>query len=307
MAIGTAAAIGLGVAGVGSVIGAKAQSKAAGQAADASVQASRENAALMRDIYGQNKDVLSPFIQRGNVAGDHINALLGLGGTPGGQQQGGPAAMSMPQMGDINALSRTYTPPATTPGDNLGTGFEAPPYSWAGDRGVFTPRGGYGGSPGQPQYIPPQAQGLQGSGVQTAGGGQTAQQAAESAFDIFRNSTGYQFRVNEGQDSLNSGFGASGTLQSGAALKALDDYRQNMASNEFGNYMGYLGNQQGVGLSAGSALAGVGQNYANSMAMNNNNAASAIGNAALVKGQNNPFGNALGMIGGGMFQYGMGG
>ena len=300
MAIGTAAAIGLGVAGVGSVISSKSQSKAAGKAADASVQASRENAALMREIYGQNKNVLSPFIQRGNVAGNHINALLGLGGTPGGQQQGGPAAMSMPQMGDINALSRTYTPPATTPGDNLGTGFEAPPYSWAGDRGVYVPRGGYSGAPPQPQYIPPQAQS---TGNANAGSGQTAQEAAESAFDIFRNSTGYQFRVNEGQDSLNSGFGASGTLQSGAALKALDDYRQNMASNEFGNYMGYLGNQQGVGLSAGSALAGVGQNYANSMAANNNNAASAIGNAALVKGQNNPFANALGMIGGGLLSF----
>lgn len=301
MAIGTAAAIGLGVAGVGSVIGAKSQSKAAGKAADASVQASRENAALMRDIYGQNKDVLNPFIQRGNVAGDHINALLGLGGTPGGQQQGGPAAMSLPSGG--NALASFN--PAAYGGSNLNEDIALP-------RGTMNPgsirtpsyQGGYSGRVPMAQN---QAQGYMGTaGPTNANGGQTAQEAANDAFDIFRNSTGYQFRVNEGQDAMNSGFGASGTLQSGAALKALDTYRQNMASNEFGNYMGYLGNQQGVGLSAGSALAGVGQNYANSMAANNNNAASAIGNAALVKGQNNPFGNALGMIGGGMFQYGMG-
>lgn len=301
MAIGTAAAIGLGVAGVGSVIGAKSQSKAAGQAADASVQASRENAALMRDIYGQNKDVLNPFIQRGNVAGDHINALLGLGGTPGGQQQGGPAAMSLPSGG--NALASFN--PAAYGGSNLNEDIALP-------RGTMHPgsiktpahQGGYTGR------VPMAQEQAQGGGQSYAPGAghvdQTAQQAAESAFDIFRNSTGYQFRLGEGMNALNSGWAGAGTLQSGAAAKDALRYGQNFASNEFGNYMGYLGNQQGVGLSAGSALAGVGQNYANSMAANNNNAASAIGNAALVKGQNNPFGNALGMIGGGMFQYGMG-
>lgn len=301
MAIGTAAAIGLGVAGVGSVISSKSQSKAASQASDATLQASRENAALMREIYGQNKEVLNPFVQRGNVAGDHINALLGLGGTIGGQQQGGPATMSLPQSPSMNALSNL--PPATRQ-RNYGVGLSE---DYTLPRGTLHP-GAWNTPPEQGGAMNrvPFAQNVPQGGGSTptqTGGGQTAQEAANAAFDIFRNSTGYQFRVNEGQDAMNSGFGASGTLQSGAALKALDDYRQNMASNEFGNYMSYLGNQQGVGLSAGSALAGVGQNYANSMAANNNNAASAIGNAALVKGQNNPFGNALGMIGGGLLSF----
>jgi hypothetical protein len=132
---------------------------------------------------------------------------------------------------------------------------------------------------------------------------QSQQQAANSAFDIFRNSTGYQFRLGEGANALNSQYAGRGTLQSGAAAKALQEYGQNFASNEFGNYMGYLGNQQGVGISGASALAGVGQNYANSVMTNNNNAGTAQMNAAMYRGANNPWASGLGMLGGGL--YGM--
>jgi len=134
--------------------------------------------------------------------------------------------------------------------------------------------------------------------------GVTPQQASNDAFDIFKNSTGYQFRVNEGNRALNSGWAGAGTLQSGAAMRAAQDFGQNIASQEFGNYMGYLGNQQGVGLGAGSALAGVGQNYVNTISQNNNNAGSAAANAALIRGQNNPFASVLGTIGGGILGRG---
>ena len=136
----------------------------------------------------------------------------------------------------------------------------------------------------------------------TSVGGSTTPQ---NAFDIFRNSTGYQFRLNEGMNALNSGYAGAGVVQSGAAMKSALKYGQDYASNEFGNYLGYLGNQQGVGLSGASALAGVGQNYANSVMANNNSAGSAAANAALMKGANNPFANMAGMIGGAAFQYGM--
>lgn len=294
MAIGTAAAIGLGVAGVGSFLGSKSQSKAAGKAADASVQASRENAALMRDIYGQNKQALNPFMARGNVAGDQINALLGLGGAANNNQPANALATS--NGGRVNAaaaygladgmsgynpaMARDISPITSSSGYNWGNG-RAPNAFWQGQ------------TQGQPQTTAQPT-------------GQNPQQAANNAFDIFRNSTGYQFRLNEGYDALNSGYAGAGVLQSGAAMNAAQEYGQNFASNEFGNYMGYLGNQQAVGAGAASSLAGVGQNYANSMAQNNNNAADAVGNAALIRGNNNPFANALGMIGGGAFQWGMG-
>lgn len=100
-------------------------------------------------------------------------------------------------------------------------------------------------------------------------------QASQEAFDAFRNSTGYQFRVNEGMDALNSGYAGAGVLQSGAALKGLDDYRQGMASAEFGSYMNHLGGQQMLGAGAANAMSGVNTNYANN-----------AGNLAIAQGQN---------------------
>lgn len=110
--------------------------------------------------------------------------------------------------------------------------------------------------------------------------------AAAKAFEAYRGSTGYDFRVKQGQNALNSGYAGSGTLQSGAALKGLDDYRQGMASAEFGNYLNALGNQQSLGFSAASALAGVGQNYANSVGNLYQDQGNARANAALTKAQN---------------------
>ena len=105
--------------------------------------------------------------------------------------------------------------------------------------------------------------------------------AASAGFDAFKGSDGYQFRFNEGQKAVTAALGGRGLLDSGAAQKALQKYGQNTASAEFGNYLGYLGNQQALGLSAASAQAGVGQNYAGAVGANNNAAANAVGNAAL--------------------------
>ncbi len=109
---------------------------------------------------------------------------------------------------------------------------------------------------------------------------------ARRAFDQFRNSTGYKFRLGEGMNALNSGYAGAGTIQSGAAMRDAVEYGQNFASNEFGNYLGALGNQQGVGLQAGGAAAGVGVNTANSLSQIYQNRADTIGNAALANASN---------------------
>lgn len=281
MAIATTAAI-LGAAAIGaagSAISSSNSNKAVNKATDAQVDLANQNNALTREIYNTNRGILDPFVQRGNAAGVARNALLGLG-----PQMSGPGAAQMPanslgqwggpqQQG--NALAQYGGP---TPANDMGQS----PY------GVAQPMGGYQTVPGQTlgndvgyQTTPTYQQ-------------QPAQQSGtspyEDAFANYRNSTGYQFRVNEGNRALNSGYAAKGLLQSGAAQKAALQYGQNIASGEFGNYMGYLGQQQGVGLSAGSALAGVGTNYAGQVGNNNALAADAIANGALLKSQNN---NAL--------------
>lgn len=214
MAIATSLALGLGglaLGGASAFMGAKSQRKAANTAADAQAQATAQNNALARDIYGQNRAALAPFQQNVEPANALMAGALGYGNT-----------------------------------------------------GFYK--------------------------------------------DMFRNfiqNSDYGFQFGEGANKVNSGFAGAGTLQSGAAMKALEDYRQNLQSGYRGEFNSLIGSQQGLGLGAASALAGVGTNYSNAVMANNQNAGDAAANAALVKGQNSPFANALGLMGGGL--YGLGG
>jgi hypothetical protein len=294
-------ALALGAVAAGSVISASSKKKAAGRAADAQRDASDQNAQVQREQLQVAQGALNPYVQRGNAAGNAMNALLGLGGDTQQQQQ-------MPtQQPNVNALYNggygTAGQYQEAGGNPFGGQFQnnrLGQYQQMANDGMPMPGNitGYGSGT------------FNNDGTQATTGGslgqptQNAAQAASGAFDNFRNSTGYQFRLGEGMNALNSGYAGAGTLQSGAAMKAATEYGQNYASGEFGNYMGYLGNQQGTGLSGASALAGVGQNYANSITANNNQLASTLGNAALVKGNNNPFAAGLGSLGGGILGMG---
>lgn len=124
---------------------------------------------------------------------------------------------------------------------------------------------------------------------------------ARDAFANYIANSDYGFKFGTGTNALNSGYAAQGTLQSGAAMKGLEQFRQNLQSGYRNEFANGLDNQQAVGLGAASAQAGVGQNYVNTVSANNNTAADAMSNAALIKGQNNPFANALGIMGGAAF------
>lgn len=274
--MGLATAIGAAAVVGGSIIGSKSANKNAKRAAQTSAENNAQNTALQREIYGQNKALLSPYSQRGNAAGDAINALLGLGGSQPQYQQ--------PQV-QPNALAQLA-------GGQPDLQYRAGGYNLPGMPGVI---GGYGGGTFN-------MDGAQATPVNT--GGISPQQAQEDAFGRFRDSTGYQFRLGEGMNALNSGYAGAGVLQSGDAMRAAQDYGQNFASNEFGNYYNMLANQQGVGLSGASAVVGVGQNYANNITNMNTQNANNQANAQLAR--TNPFANALGTIGSGLFNYGMG-
>lgn len=122
--------------------------------------------------------------------------------------------------------------------------------------------------------------------------------AQNAGFNQFRNSTGYQFRLGEGMDAVNSGYAGAGVLQSGAAMRGAQEYGQNFASNEYSNYMGLLDNQQRLGLSATMGQAGLGQNYVGTVGANNMYAADGQANAAIIRSQNNPFAALAGSLAG---------
>ena len=133
-------------------------------------------------------------------------------------------------------------------------------------------------------------------------------QAANDSFRGYIDSSDYAFRQNEGDRGLNAGYAANGLLESGAAMKAMEKYRQNLQSGYRNEYLGHLGNQQGVGLSGANALAGVSTNYANAVNSNNMAATGARINAGLagssamgqgIAGAAGAIGNALGSSYGG--------
>lgn len=104
----------------------------------------------------------------------------------------------------------------------------------------------------QAQDFGSSAQGLL-AGLLGLGGDQGA---AEKAFDTFKDSSGYQFRMDEGLDAIQGSRAASGILNSGATSKELMRYGQNLASAELGNYMDVLGGTVSRGLTSAYQVGG---------------------------------------------------
>ena len=115
-------------------------------------------------------------------------------------------------------------------------------------------------------------------------------QAANNAFNQFRNSTNYNFLLNQGLQGVQSANAQS--FNSGATMKALNNYAQGMAGNALSGYMGQLNTLGGQGVQAASNLGSFGQNYTQQSAGFRNNAANVAGSAA--NAQANAFTNALG-------------
>lgn len=136
-------------------------------------------------------------------------------------------------------------------------------------------------------------------------GGYGDQGAYRDAFKNFIGNSDYAFQFGEGANKVNSGYAGNGTLQSGAAMRGIEDYRQNLQSGYRGEYNQLLAGQQALGMNAAGAQAGIATNYGNTVSANNNSAGTAAANAALIRGQNNPFGAFAGLVGGGITAYGM--
>lgn len=263
-----------GVASIaGGILSSKAQKKAANTAAQVATDNTAANNALARDIYGQNKQTLAPFVNTGTNASGAINALLGLGGPV-------PIVGNGPTNGfgtaQINALGQT------------GGYYNNAPMGYDGMAGNMQYGGSMGYNPGD----------VMTTNVNTAPPQVNQQQQYQNAFDNYKNSTGYQFRLGEGARALDNSYASRGVGQSGAAAKAALQYGQNIASGEFGNYLNALMSQQGVGLSAAGAQAGVSTNFVNQTTANNNSGASALANSAIAKG--NATGNMWSGIAGGI-------
>ncbi|HCQ9935463.1 TPA: DNA transfer protein p32 [Acinetobacter baumannii] len=91
--------------------------------------------------------------------------------------------------------------------------------------------------------------------------------------DIY-NDPSYKFRLNQGLDAVQGGAAAQGGLLSGATQKALNDYAQNFASQEYQNAYNRYNADQTNQYNRLSNLVGLGQS-----------AAAGVGNAGMQTGQ----------------------
>jgi len=119
----------------------------------------------------------------------------------------------------------------------------------------------------------------------------------------FQEDPGYRFRLAEGQKAIERSAAARGGLGGGKTLKALQQYGQNMASQEYGASrnrfmqdqqmdqqlrqakLGQLGQLAGMGQNAASALGGYGQTMAGQMGQNAMSVGQQRAMGELAKGQ----------------------
>lgn len=253
------------VAAGGAVAAASIGSSASNRASQAAQQSADQAAQVQRENYAQNQAALAPWQQSGLQANALLNDFYGI---PQAQQQ---------PMGQL-------------PGQQPMGGLPFRREDDMGDRGLgFRGMGGFNAS-----NVPVGPMGTEPAPV--------AQPAAPNSRDAFRRfieNSDYGFQFGEGANRVNSGYAGAGSIKSGAAMKAMEDYRQNLMQGYRGEWAGGVGNQQGLGFSAASAQAGVGQNFANSLSNIYQNQGANAANAALMRGQNSAnLVNSLGTIGG---------
>jgi hypothetical protein len=125
----------------------------------------------------------------------------------------------------------------------------------------------------------------------------------------FKQSPGYQFMLDQGEQAVDRGQAAAGLLKSGSGVKAEQRYAEGLASGDFNNYTAGLSNIAGLGQNATNTTVQAGttaaNNISNALIASGNARASSYANAA--SGINSGLNNAMmaylmqsgGMFGGG--------
>lgn len=126
--------------------------------------------------------------------------------------------------------------------------------------------------------------------------------------DIY-NDPSYKFRLNQGLDAVQSGAASQGGLLSGATQKALSDYGQNFASQEYQNaynrfnadqtnQFNRLANLVGMGQSAAAGVGNAGMQTGQAIANNTMAGANAQAAGTIAAGNRNAnnFQNIMGML-----------
>jgi len=288
MPIGWAAA-GAAVAGLGA---AAIQADAAKDAAGTQREGAAYAADVNREMFDISRAQQLPFMQSGYGANAELSRLMGiapqtaLGNAPGTEERTKWDENNGQLVGD------TYLPPGTTTVD-VGNGWYEVHHG--GQRiGTLRPGGPNGrfiNDTGWTMPTPAQLAGTRtnasGEATQGTGAGELPTEGSTGLPTGFLTQLfgpeqfkagmdpGYQWRLQQGaQGVMNTAAAGSGSL-SGPALKALMEYNQGAASQEYGNAFNRFQTQQGNIFQRLTSMAGMGQN-----------AAAGVGNQAVATGGN---------------------
>jgi len=250
--------------GGSALVGGLLQSNAANRASDAQANAAAQSNATNWNIYQQQRTDQQPWMQRGNAAGNQLAYLMGLPGYGPGAQfggQGGYGGYNPGQQTDPSGRSYGQRKPQDLAGvveDENGR-LTRPQDDFGG-----YPTGGLDPVNQQPNY-------------NTAMGDYGSLSRKFGAQD-FQVDPGYQFRLSEGAKALERSAAARGMSASGAQLKALTQYNQGFASNEYGNAYNRYNNDQTTLYNRLAGISGTGQQSANALNQAGSNYAANFGN-----------------------------
>lgn len=264
---------------------------AAKDAARTQGNASREASQVQREMFDISRQQQSPYMQTGYSANDTLSRLMGIAPTAGRQLPGNMAAgatgwQSSWDKNNGRLVGDTYLPSDAELVDKGGGWYEV---NHGGKRvGTLRPGGPNGQFVNDTNWQMPQpgatqsGESLSGAGIGPDGyaadntGLPTGYLTQTFGRDQFMAGMdpGYQWRAQQGaQGVMNTAAAGSGSL-SGPALKALMEYNQGAASQEYGSAFDRFQTQQGNIFQRLTSMAGMGQN-----------AAAGVGNSAIATGQ----------------------
>lgn len=241
----------------GSVVGGLISSQGAQSAANTQAGAAQNAQQISQNEFNTITQQNQPFIQSGYGALSSLDYLLGIGPNPGATAGPGAPQGGAPQTG-VGA-PQPYTTGA--PGLDPSSGYQIGP-------GGTISRGLVGGAPAAAGSAPPGSlPGYPGpstapvTGSPAGGYGSLLQPFTADTFKQY--SPAYQFQLQQGQQGvLNADSGTQGAL-SGATMKDLIGYNQNLANTSFNNAFNQYQTQQGNIFNRLSGIAQMGQASAN--------------------------------------------
>lgn len=312
----------------GPLLGGMMGSDSAGDAANTQAESSRYAADLQKQTNDQNRADLQPWRDAGGASLRKLSSLLGIGGA-GGASGGAPSAMTRDQI--YQQMLPQYT---TQGGQAYQPTSDGRLASLTSDGrikllgGYMIDGGGDAGwvrAPDNVQYLTQDQYKRQFSGIPMPGTGgsvnydglnQAVDQRYQSqgansnvvtqsdpeygrllkdfSLQDFQKDPGYEFRLAEGEKGINRASASRGGYDSGATLKALLRYGSDYASGEFNNAYNRDASDKSRAFNFLSGVAGTGQTAANTIANQNQNSATNLGNLAMSEGD----ARASGIVGG---------